>query len=870
MLELSKTVSASQIWESTLAPRVNDEHSKERERLRTSFEDFRARAAHLATEISRDMPDLTVHDITHLDSLWQVASTVVGSKFKITPTEGYVLGGAILLHDLAMSVAATPGGFESLKRDRRWRDIVWAVHRDLKLDSPTEKDFESPQEFVRKRALFDILRLLHAENAAKLAFTSFGESEKYFLIEDTGLRQTFGRIIGEVAHSHWWSVEDVQYRFNQVIGAPHWAPENWTINPLKIACILRAADAAHIDARRAPTFVKAFSKFGTVSKLHWDFQERLNKPYLNDDALVFTSGNSFDLNQAGSWWLCFDTLKMIDKELRSIDSLFSDKSMPRFDARRVAGVDNPERMSEYIHATNWQPINATVHISDLPNIIRSLGGEQLYGKDPRIPLRELLQNAADAIRARIFNEGRSSDFGEIRVSIVEDDNAWSLVVEDNGVGMSERVLTEYLLDFGSSFWSKAQVQEEFPGLISSGFKSTGRYGIGFFSVFMVADRVTVITRRPDSAAKDTLILEFGCGLSGRPILRQAHRDEQLRDGGTRILLQLKRSPGSEGGLLYAGEGKESVNLIELCQKIAPALDAKVVVSGKEGSYKAVEANDWLTIPGEDLIARLHDEEELITAKTKDFLKRASSNLRCLTDSEGRVLGRCCMTAGHFSYKSNQPKLHGCITVGGFLAAKTSGVCGLLVGDTSNAARDTAIPSAPEAVLAQWATEQSSLVPLLYESEEDQAAAAQYIRVCGGSTEDLPIAIFRGAWISANEIKRTPMPQEIVIISHFTLDYELKYAKDLRLNDNVFVTNSSGIPVPFEFDGIRYESGSMPSLAGAIIEAIAIPWQISISEIKESNDLERKRKVFVGHYSEGEVHVDAIVLSAPRRSTETLA
>ena len=93
------------------------------------------------------------------------------------------------------------------------------------------------------------------------------------------------------------------------------------------------------------------------------------------------------------------------------------------------------------------------------------------------------------------------------------------------------------------------MQEELPGLLSSGVRATGKYGIGFFSVFMIADRIQVITRRSDSAAKDAFVLEFSSGLQGRPILRPAAKNEQLIDGGTRVRLKLTKDPEKEDGLL---------------------------------------------------------------------------------------------------------------------------------------------------------------------------------------------------------------------------------------------------------------------------------------------------------------------------------
>lgn len=65
------------LWQKTLArqlePDVND---KEREILRVEFEHFRERAKILASEINRTLPEFTVHDISHIDALWDTAELV--------------------------------------------------------------------------------------------------------------------------------------------------------------------------------------------------------------------------------------------------------------------------------------------------------------------------------------------------------------------------------------------------------------------------------------------------------------------------------------------------------------------------------------------------------------------------------------------------------------------------------------------------------------------------------------------------------------------------------------------------------------------------------------------------------------------------
>ena len=53
------------LWQQALAAKVDDPHSKERERLRVAYENVRARAQPVAEAIAKDLPDYTVHDITH-------------------------------------------------------------------------------------------------------------------------------------------------------------------------------------------------------------------------------------------------------------------------------------------------------------------------------------------------------------------------------------------------------------------------------------------------------------------------------------------------------------------------------------------------------------------------------------------------------------------------------------------------------------------------------------------------------------------------------------------------------------------------------------------------------------------------------------
>jgi len=480
------------IWQKTLAKQLDfDPHEKERELLRVEFENFRVKAKILATEIGSILPEYTVHDITHIDALWETADLITKEDFELTPTEAFVLGGTFLIHDLGMGLAAYPDGIEELKKESIWKDTVAALFRNMFNKTIQEKDFETLDKDIEKSATENTLRHLHAKHAEKLALISWkkNKDEDIFLIENSELRKSYGDIIGLIAHSHWWSVEELEEKLPPKRGAPGIFPSSWTIDSIKLACILRIADAIQIDDRRAPSFLRTIRKPSKYSDSHWNFQQKLNQPILEKNRIVYSSKSPFTIGEVDSWWLCYDTLIMIDNELKEVDSLLTDSNRMRLNAIGVASVEDPKRLSRLITVKDWEPVDTKIKVTNVAKLVGNLGGKELYGENLLVPIREIIQNASDAIRARRILENETDDFGRILVQFGEDKYGEFIEIEDNGIGMSPRVLTGPFLDFGQSFWGSSLMHEELPGLESKGFSSTGKYGIGFFSIGMKKEEV---------------------------------------------------------------------------------------------------------------------------------------------------------------------------------------------------------------------------------------------------------------------------------------------------------------------------------------------------------------------------------------------
>ncbi|MDQ3581702.1 MAG: ATP-binding protein, partial [Pseudomonadota bacterium] len=300
-------------------------------------------------------------------------------------------------------------------------------------------------------------------------------------------------------------------------------------------------------------------------------------------------------------------------------------------------VEKPERLAELIETEGWIPVDARIRVSDVATLATNIGGGQLYGDDKSVPLRELVQNAVDALRARQILERRPNDWGNVMVWLAKDESGDWLEIEDTGLGMSKDVLTGPLLDFGLSYWGSQLMRREHPGLLGKGFQPIGQYGIGFFSVFMLGERVQVTTRRYDYARQDTHVLESGAGLASRPILRKARPDECLIDGGSRVRVWLKRPPDSERGLLASRYGRGKT-LEELCVYLFPALSVNLQVKDGRGNAKQIiSADDWKTIPGSELSKRINRYD-----RDKEITIAVNNNLRPLKDSSGEIIGRACI------------------------------------------------------------------------------------------------------------------------------------------------------------------------------------------------------------------------------------
>ncbi len=119
-------------------------------------------------------------------------------------------------------------------------------------------------------------------------------------------------------------------------------------------------------------------------------------------------------------------------------------------------------------------------------------------------LRELISNASDACDKLRFEAIANPDLlageGELRIDVDWDKDARTITIRDNGIGMTRDEVVANIGSIASS--GTRRFLEALDGEKKADARLIGQFGVGFYSGFVVADKVTVLTRRAGSDAAE--------------------------------------------------------------------------------------------------------------------------------------------------------------------------------------------------------------------------------------------------------------------------------------------------------------------------------------------------------------------------------
>ena len=462
--------------------------NKVNQRRDTSFdffgnlENFRKRVSNEARQINELFPEYTPHDEQyHSKRLFHVADTVLGRERleAMNSAELFVLAIALYGHDWGMAVSEQEKQYiltgelsDGAKAEDLWilpdeRDRLIQFAKEQNLTMNSEGQFEQfPIEMWR-----EYVRLTHANRSSE-------RIRRFFDSIDGGVAEAASRVCA----GHWISFVDLQ---NYQLYPPDFAVLRETVNLRAIAVYLRLVDMLDLGEDRTPYVIWKFvAPRDSRSKMEWAKHRALQPvtcPVYQDGRIIQVDGSTDDhevyaaLEDFRIW--CDDQLRSCNDTLARMND-----SRHKLDLYHIEWRVAPR---------GFEPVSIQFEF-DRERMFEILSDE-IYNGDPYVFLRELLQNSIDAIRMRrevLNSKGiEPKNLGVIYVNVEHGDEGNSVITwKDDGIGMDEYIIRNYLAIAGNSFYRSSDFERQ-------GLKMDpiSRFGIGILSCFMVADHIEIET-----------------------------------------------------------------------------------------------------------------------------------------------------------------------------------------------------------------------------------------------------------------------------------------------------------------------------------------------------------------------------------------
>ncbi len=349
-----------------------------------------------------------------------------------------------------------------------------------------------------------------------------------------------------LCRSHHQGYQDlVKDKFNpRIVSSP-----SEVVHIRYLACVLRIADILDFDPERTPNVILRHRDISPDSLIYWWKNHEISMIQEDNRLVVSARPSSAPVHRAIEV-----TLDQIDEELRLCRTLADET---HFEKCPGLAKDLPHRwvLMPSVHRNitpreeNYEYIDGAFR-PNTQKLLELLSGNELYGF-PLVAVRELLQNAFDAVREQIAyqrllqpnpsDQKLAENLGklhrvELRLETYPDDGAW-LMCSDTGVGMTKAIIKDHLLVSGVARRHDVLALERKCKEAGFSLGRTGQFGIGVLSYFMLADRLIIKTKRsqePGDAEQSGWYFETeGVGSFG-----ELRRDTSIQRG-SQIRLHLR-------------------------------------------------------------------------------------------------------------------------------------------------------------------------------------------------------------------------------------------------------------------------------------------------------------------------------------------
>jgi hypothetical protein len=269
-----------------------------------------------------------------------------------------------------------------------------------------------------------------------------------------------------------------------------------TVDLRLCAVLIRLADILDFDTTRAPKTLYDYENLdnmsGTVSYEEWNkhFSSRGFKFTAVDRSSPYPLPYTAICKNMQIEHTVQSFLNWVDQELDQCG-----RQMARYDGK-WKDIVLPEKVKREIKAEGY--VSGEYRLTlDQEQVMDLLAGRDLY-RDPSVFVRELMQNAIDAVRTREKYDHANSIKWKPQINItswMDAEGYYWFRIEDNGIGMTEETIRNYFLKIGRSYYNSDEFKKEKRSFgVDTDYMPISRFGIGILSCFIGGDRIEVSTK----------------------------------------------------------------------------------------------------------------------------------------------------------------------------------------------------------------------------------------------------------------------------------------------------------------------------------------------------------------------------------------
>lgn len=452
------------LWEHLCTLVENDATPNIKEHYISDVRSICQKAAELSQTIRDTFPLYTLHNETHINNVLYIMAELLGDEgvndLSRDMTAMLIL--AAFCHDIGMSYTSEEK--EEIFSDKE--KITDFLNANLSEYVEAYKNKTSPE--LSDAAKIKLLRSLHHERVEQ----QINKMSWPDILVDNVPREE----LIKVCKSHGLDAESLI----DLLGT------GYGTDLVLCGVLLRLADILDFDDTRAPKTLYNYTKFDknrpddVYSESEWKkhlasrgFQFNKVKDRSVPYELPF-SASSPSINVEMS---IRDYLNWVNEEFRCCDRVLKKLKISLVLPYRVDPIfrDSPYEASHYCLSL------------DQKKVLELLSGEDLYS-DPAVFVRELIQNAIDAVRTREKLDKNLPKGWTPRITIhtwIDDEGYNWFRIEDNGIGMTEEHIKNNLLKVGCSYYtSDAFERDKIQAKIDDDYSPISRFGIGILSCFM--------------------------------------------------------------------------------------------------------------------------------------------------------------------------------------------------------------------------------------------------------------------------------------------------------------------------------------------------------------------------------------------------